>query len=87
MFGVLPNNGEGLIDASEAAIGEGVGFVDVGLDVAVGTLQGVDDGGDEGFVAVVGKVEGLLTVGVGCKGGDGVGDDRVGGQMLMWAGC
>ena len=86
MFRVLLYDGEGLVDASKAAIGEGVGLVNVGLDVAVGPLQRVDDGSNERLVAVVGEVEGLLAVGIGSEGGDGVGDNGVGSQMLRRGG-
>ena len=56
------DDGEGRVDFAETDGGEGVGFVDVGGYVAIGTLGIWDKGRDELLVAGLAEVEGLLAV-------------------------
>lgn len=53
-----------MVDSGKGVGAEGVGFGDVGSDIAVGTLGIRDKGCNELLVAGVGKVEGSLAVGV-----------------------
>ena len=76
------DNGEGLVHAGQAVAGKLVGLGDIRLDVAVWTFCVRENGSDDRLVAVVGKVEGFLAVRVRLEGGDGVGDDRIRGEVL-----
>ena len=63
-LGVLLDDGEGAVDFLQAAVGELVGFLDVGSDVAVGALGVGDDGRDDFVVAFVGEGDAFFAVGV-----------------------
>ena len=71
-----------MVDFGESIGAEGVGFSNVWSDIAVRALGIGDEGSNELLVASIGEVKRFLAVGVGLEGGDGVGDDGIGGEML-----
>ena len=71
-----------MVDSGKSIRSEGVGFGHVRSDIAVRTLGIGDEGSNELLVASVGEVKRFLAVGVRLEGRYGVGDDRVGGEML-----
>ena len=83
LLGVFLHDGEAGVDFGETVGGEGVRFVDVRCDVAVGTLGVWDEGRNESLIAGVGEGDGFFAVGVGLEGRNGVGDCRVGGEVLL----
>ena len=76
------DDGELLFDLAEAAIGDGVGLVDVRRHVLVRPGEIGKEGLGKGAVPLVGQVERDLTDGVGLEAVDRVVHDGVGSQML-----
>lgn len=77
LLGVFLHHGELLVGLVQHTVGDLVGLVDVGRNVAVRLLRIGDDRRYEVLVASIGDTEGLLAVGVLLDGVDGVGDNRV----------
>lgn len=71
-----------MVDSGKSIGAEGVGSGNVRSNIAVRALGIGDEGSNELLVASIGKVKRFLAVGVRLEGGDGVGDDGVGGEML-----
>lgn len=86
LLGVLADDGEAGVDLAQACVAEGVGAGEVGGHVGVGGGEVGEEGLCEAVVAFVGVVEGFGTVGVCFEEGDGVGDERVGGEVLFVSG-
>lgn len=82
-LGVLADEGEAGVELAEALLAEGVGAGEVGGDIGVGGGEVGEEGLCETGVACVGDFEGLGAVGVGLEASDGVGDDGVGGEVLL----
>lgn len=83
LLGVLLHDGELVVDFGEAAVGELIGLLDVGRDVAVGTLSVGEDWSDDLAVALVGEFDTLFAVWIVLNGVLGTGDGRVGANVLV----
>lgn len=82
LAGGLLDHGELGVDARERAVTDGIGLLDVGGDIFVGTRENVDEGLAEFLVAGRCEVERLGAVWVFLEGGDAVADDGVGVEVL-----
>lgn len=82
LLGIFTDDREARVDLGQTLVAQSIGAGQVGRNIAVGSGEvGQDWLGDAG-VGVVAELEGLGAVGVALEEGDGVGDDRVGGEML-----
>jgi hypothetical protein len=82
LAGGLLDGGEAGVEGGERGVAEGVGALEVGGGVGEGRGEEGGEGLGERGGQVGGEVEGFGAVGVGLEGGDGVGDERVGEQVL-----
>ena len=76
------HDGESVIDFGEAAVGELVGFLNIGSDVAVGTLSVGEDWSDDLVVALVGELDTFFAVWIVLNGVLGIGNSGVGANVL-----
>jgi hypothetical protein len=82
LLGIFTDDREARVDLGQTLVAQSIGAGQVGRDIAVGSGEvGQDWLGDAG-VGSVAELEGLGAVGVALEERDGVGDDRVGGEML-----
>lgn len=81
-LGVLLDEREAGINLSQTLITERVGTGDVGSDIAVGRREVWQHWLGETGVALIGEFKGLGSIRVFLVVGDGVRDNRVGGEML-----
>lgn len=82
LLGIFTDDGKARVNLGQTLVAQSIGAGQVGRNIAVGSGEvGQDWLGDAG-VGVVAELEGLGTVRVALEEGNGVGDDRVGGEML-----
>lgn len=82
LLGIFTDDRETSIDLAQALVSQRVGTSDVGRNVAIRCREVGQDGFGKAVVALVGKFERLSTIRVTLEEGDGVRDNRVGGQVL-----
>lgn len=83
LLGLFLDDREPFVDFGETLVAESVGFGDVGCDVGVGRGEVGEEGLCETLVALVGVFDRGGAVLVVFEGGDGVGHQRVGGEVLV----